>query len=77
MAFTAEYLPSGLNIVADRESRKKAYSSESLLYATVFQAVSQLLGSPTKDLFASRLCQQLPQYIYHGIQILTVKGQMQ
>ena len=29
----------------------------------VFQAVSRLLGSPTIDLFASRLCHQLPQCI--------------
>ena len=63
MAITAEYLPSVLNTVADRESRKKPDSSEWLLHPKVFQAVSQLLGSPPIDLFASRLCHQLPQYI--------------
>ena len=63
MAITAEYLPSVLNTVADRESRKKTDSSEWLLHPKVFQAVSQLLGSPTIDLSAFRLCHQLPQYI--------------
>ena len=63
MAITAEYLPSVLNTVADRESRKKTDSSEWLLHPKVFQAVSQLLGSPTIDLFAFCLCHQLPQYI--------------
>ena len=63
MAITAEYLPSVLNTVADRESRKKPDSSEWLLHLNVFQAVSRLLGSPTIDLFSSRLCLQLPQYI--------------
>ena len=63
MAITAEILPSVLNTVADRESRKKTDSSEWLLHPKVFQAVSQLLGSPTIDLFAFCLCHQLPQYI--------------
>ena len=56
MAITAEYLPSVLNTVADRESRKKPDSSEWLHHPKVFQAVSQLLGSTTIDLFASRPC---------------------
>ena len=43
--------------------QKKKHSSEWLLHRKVFQAVSQLLGSPTTDLFASRLFNQLPQYI--------------
>ena len=63
MATTAEYLPSVMNTVADKESRKKPDSSEWLLHPKVFQAVSQLLGSPTTDLFASHLCHQLPQYV--------------
>ena len=45
MSITAKYLPSVLNTVADRESRIKPDSSEWLLHAKVFQAVSQLLGS--------------------------------
>ena len=63
IAITAEYLPSVLNTVADRESRKKPDPSEWLLHPKVFQAVSRLLGSPTIDLFAFCLCHQLPQYI--------------
>ena len=63
IAITAEYLPSVLNTVADRESRKKPDSSEWLLHPKVFQAVSRLLGSPTTDLFAFCLRHQLPQYI--------------
>ena len=56
MAITAEYLPSVLNTVADRESRKKPDSSEWLHHPKVSQAVSRLLGSTAIDLFASRLC---------------------
>ena len=63
MAITAEYLPSVLNTVADRESRKKPDSSQWLLHPKVFQAVSRLLGSPTINLSASRLFHQLPQCI--------------
>ena len=63
IAITAEYLPSVLNIVADRKSRKKPDSSERLLHPKVFQVVSQLLGSLTIDLFASHLCHQLPRCI--------------
>ena len=62
MSITAEYLPSVLNTVTDRESRENrlfrvASSSQS------FQAVSCLLGSPTIDEFASCLCHQLTKYI--------------
>ena len=63
IAITAEYLPSVLNTVADRQPRKKTDFSEWLVHPKVFQAVSQLLGSLTIDLFASRLFHQLPQYV--------------
>ena len=63
ISITVEYLPSILNVVADRESRKKPDSSEGVLHPKVFQAVSRLLGSPTIDLFSSPLCHQLSQYI--------------
>ena len=43
------------------KSRKKTDSSEWLLHPKVFQEFSWLLGSPTIDLFASRLCQKLEQ----------------
>ena len=49
MFITAEYLPSVLNTVLDRDPRKKTDSK-------VLQVVSRLLGSPTIDLFVSHLC---------------------
>ena len=63
MDITAEYLPSVLNTVAERESRKKTDSPEWLLHPKVFLVVSRQLGSPTIDIFYSCLCHQLPQYI--------------
>ena len=62
MSVTAEYLPSVLNTVAYKD-KKKPDSSEWFLHLNVFQAVSRLVGSPTIDLFASRLCHQLTQDI--------------
>ena len=59
----AEYLPSVMNTVADRDSKKKTDSPEWLLHPKDFQAVFRLLGSPTINIFASRLCHHLPQYI--------------
>ena len=52
-----------MNTVADRNSKKKTDSPEWLLYPKDFQAIFRLLGSPTINLFASRLCHHLPQYI--------------
>ena len=59
ISITAGYLPSVLNTIVNRESKKKKKkkkktgTSECLLDPKVFQAVSELLGSPTIDLFAS------------------------
>ena len=63
ITITAKYLPSVLNTVADRESRKKPDSSEWLLHPKLFQAISRLLLSPTKDLFASCVCHRWSQCI--------------
>ena len=63
ITITTEYLPSKLNIIADRESREKLDSSEWKLDPRVFQGLVQLMGNPVVDLFASRLNHQLPQYI--------------
>ena len=60
---TTEYLPSKLNIIADRDSREKVDFSEWKLDPKVFQGLVQLMGNPVVDLFASRLNHQLPQYI--------------
>lgn len=48
---TTEYLPSKMNVIADRESRERADSSEWKLCAEEV------------DLFASRLTHQLPHYV--------------
>ena len=60
---TTEYLPSKLNIIADRDSREKVDFSGWKLDPKVFQGLVQLMGNPVVDLFASRLNHQLPQYI--------------
>ena len=64
ISITAEHLPSVLNTVTDRKSRKKkTYSTRWTLHPKVFQANSRLLGSLTIDLFASCLWHHPPQYI--------------
>ena len=63
ITITTEYLPSKLNIIANRESREKVDSSERKLDPRVFQGLVQLMGNPVVDFFASRLNYQLPQYI--------------
>ena len=63
MSIATEYLTSVLNTVAYRESRKKNRLFRVLLHPKVFQVVFQLVDSLTIDLFASRLYNQLPQYI--------------
>ena len=63
ITITTEYLPSKLNITADRESREKVDSSERKIDPKVFQGLFQLMGNPVVDLFASPLNHQLPQYI--------------
>ena len=58
----AEYLPGVENVVADWESRHHNDSSNWQLSPAVFDAVSQLLGPFSIDLFASRINHQLPIY---------------
>ena len=48
---TTEYLPSKLNIIADRDSREKVDFSEWKLDPKVFQGLVQLMGNPVVDLF--------------------------
>ena len=62
ITITTEYFPSKLNIIADRESKKKVDSSECKLDPRVFQGLVQSMGNPVVDLFSSRLNHQLPQY---------------
>ena len=60
---TAEYLPSRVNVRADWESRNATNSSDWKLHQKVYLKIIKLLGTPTVDLFRSRLCHQLPQYM--------------
>ena len=60
---TAEYLPSALNKHADKESRRKANSSEWKLAPSLFQRLCVKMGKPLIDLFASRVSHQLPTYV--------------
>ena len=59
---TSEYLPSRLNVRADWESRNATDSSDWKLHQKVFLKITKLLGTPSVDLFDSRLCHQLLQY---------------
>ena len=63
ITITAEYLPSKLNVEADWESRNINNSSEWHLLKSVFNKITVCLGMPDIDLFASRLCHQLPKYM--------------
>ena len=58
---SAEYLPSKLNSQADWEPKNVRESSDWKLHQDMFQ--SNQFGYPTVDLFASRLCHQLPQHV--------------
>ena len=60
----AEYLPGTLNTRADNASREmKNSASEWILNKPIFQQLIQALGPVDVDLFASRLCQQISEYI--------------
>ena len=63
ITITAEYLPGILNQEADSESRSVKDSSEWKLKTAVFQKVCQARGTPSIDLFASRLSHQVPEYM--------------
>ena len=60
---SAEYLLGEMNVTADFQSRALNGSAEWRLDPSVFQAILQILGPCTVDLFASRLNAQLEQYI--------------
>ena len=63
ITITAEYLPSALNLIADWESRHVRDSTEWKLDPNIFSGLCRLRGHPEIDLFASRLSNQLPQYM--------------
>ena len=60
---TVEYLTSSLNKVADLESRRKVDFSEWVLCSHVFRNLCLKLGTPTVDLFASRVSHQVAYYV--------------
>ena len=60
---TTEYLPNKLNVQADWESRSSRDSSDWKLHRFDFHSIIKYFGYPTVELFASRLCHQLPQYV--------------
>jgi hypothetical protein len=59
---TAEYIPTELNVEADRESRTTD-SSEWKLDTQIFHNICHNFGLPSVDLFASLACHQLPKYM--------------
>ena len=60
---TAEYLPSKLNIQADWEFPNSRDPSDWKLHQIIYRGIIKHFGYPTADLFSSRLCHQLPQYV--------------
>ena len=62
ITISAEYLPSILNVIADQESRIY-HSTEWKLLPKVFATICKKWGTPSLDLFASRVCHQIPAYV--------------
>ena len=60
--FTAEHLPSKLNVQADWESRNARDLLDWKPHQSMFFSKIKHFGYATVDLFASRLCYQSPQY---------------
>ena len=63
IAFTAENLPSILNIQADWQSRNHRDSSDWKLNHKISSQIVKIRGIPQIDLFAPQLNHQLPKYM--------------
>ena len=63
ITITAEHLPGKLNVEADHQSRSVKDSSEWKLSPNVFKQLCLKRGTPSIDLFASRLSHQVPRYM--------------
>ena len=60
---TAAFIPGLENIEADTASRKFNEATEWMLSTNVFKSITEELGMPTVDLFASALNKQLDKYV--------------
>ena len=60
---TACHLPGVLNVEADKNSRQFNERSEWQIKPDIFHKITDMLGTPEIDLFASRLNNQLPKYV--------------
>ena len=60
---SAAHLPGKQNTIADFQSRKFNDQTEWMLNKNVFKQLIQIMGVPKVDLFASRLNNQLPNYV--------------
>ena len=60
---TSEYLPSKLNVQVEWEFWNARDSSDWKFHQSMFQSIIKHFGYPTLDLFAFRLCHQLPQHV--------------
>ena len=63
ITISAEYLPSALNKEADWKSWNSRDSSDWKLCPLIFERIKSWFGHPQLDLFVSRLCRQLENYI--------------
>ena len=60
---SASFIPGKLNITADQLSRNLTVGTEWKLNPLIFMKISSLFGSPSIDLFASRINHQLDTYV--------------
>ena len=67
---TAEYLPSSQNIQADSESRHSKDSSEWKLCPQTFARITQIMGTPSADLFAPHLCGHMFPYAFRQFSLI-------
>ena len=60
---SSEHLPGVDNVLADKESRVFHDNTEWMLDMDVFDQITEVLGCPDIDLFASRLNKKCPQFV--------------
>ena len=61
---TVSHIPGEINVTADKASRVFDDSTEWKLAVDVFKMITHALGTPSIDMFASRLNYQLTSYVY-------------